>query len=156
MGQRIYATYFDNVTIAAVQDIFSAKAGAANGIEIHQLDLTAGGVTSPAEIRIRLKRLPATVTQGSGGSTPVVSPMDSGDTKSSAAALHANDTSQATTSGTAIILGAWQWQVLNPFTYLPAPEDRPVCQAAEAIVFDIPGAPSSTVVSGMMVWRELP
>jgi len=32
MGQRIYTTFFDNVSIAAVQDVFSLKAGAANGI----------------------------------------------------------------------------------------------------------------------------
>ena len=156
MGQRIYKTTFENVTISAVQDIFSLKAGAANGIEIHQIDLSAGGVTSPAEIRLRLKRLPATVTQGSGGTSPTVGFADSGDTKASAATVHANDTTQATTSGTAVILGAWQWNVLLPWQYLPAPEDRDACQAAEGFMLDIPGAPTSTVVSGTIAWRELP
>jgi hypothetical protein len=156
MGQRIYKTQFENITIAAVQDIFSMKAGAANGIEIHQIDLSAGGVTSPAEIRLRLKRLPVTVTQGSGGSTPTVSPADSGDIKASTATVHANDTSQATTAGTAAVLCAWQWNVLLPWQYLPAPEDREITQAGEAIVLDIPGSPASTVVSGSIAWREIP
>ena len=156
MGQRVYSTFFDNVTVAAAQDVFLLKAGAANGIEIHQIDLSAGGVTAPAEIRLRLKRLPATVTNGSGGSAPTVSAIDSGDTKASTATVRVNDTTQATTSGTAVTLQAHQWNVLLPWQYLPSPEDREVIQASEALILDIPAAPASTVVNGTIKWRELP
>jgi hypothetical protein len=156
MGQRIYSAAFDNVTIAAVQDVFYLKAGAANGIEIHHIQLTAGGVTAAAEIRLRLKRLPATVTAGSGGTAPTISTIDSGDTKASTATARANDTTQATTSGTAVIMLPWQWNVLGPFEHLPAPEDREVCQAAEGFVLDIPATPASTLVSGWIKWREIP
>lgn len=156
MGQRVYSTFFENVTITAVQDVFNLKAGAANGCELHQIDLSAGGVTAPAEIRLRLKRLPATVTNGSGGSVPTIGITDSGDTKAATAAVRANDTTQATTSGTAVILRAEQWNVLLPYQYLPAPEDREVIQASEALILDIPGTPASTVVSGTIKWRELP
>jgi hypothetical protein len=82
VGQRIYSMGFDTVTIAAVQDALYLKAGAANGIEIHHIQLSAGAVTAAAEIRLRLKRLPATVTAGSGGTAPTISTIDSGDTKS--------------------------------------------------------------------------
>lgn len=156
MGQRVYSTYFDNVSISAIQDVLSLKAGAANGIEIHQIDLTAGGVTTPAEIRLRIKVLPATVTQGSGGSTPVISPVDDGDTKTSTATAHANDTTQATSGGTIKILEAHQWNVLMPWQWLPPPEDRIVIQAAEGFVVDFPAAPSATSVSGTIKWREIP
>lgn len=157
MGQRIYSTIFENVSVSAVQDLFSLKAGSANGVEIHQIDITAGGVTAAAEIRLRLKRLPATVTQGSGGTAPTPNVLDSGDTKSSTVTAHVNDTTQATTGGTAATLAVWQWNVLGPFQYLPAPEDRPVCQAAEALVLDLPGAPgATTTVSGTIFWREMP
>lgn len=156
MGQRVYKATFENVTISAVQDVFYAKAGAANGIELHQIDLSAGGVTAPAEIRLRLKRLPATVTVGSGGAALTANAADSGDTRAAAATVRGNDTSQATTSGTTAIIGAFQWNVLMPWQYLPAPEDRDVIQANEALVLDIPGAPASTIVSGTIAWRELP
>ncbi|WP_431204339.1 hypothetical protein ACQ86E_04260 [Bradyrhizobium betae] len=132
------------------------KAGAANGIELHEIDLSAGGVTAPAEIRLRLKRLPATVTLGSGGSAPTGNAIDSGDTKAATATARANDTTQATTSGTPVLLAAWQWNVLTPWQYLPAPEDRETIQAGEALVLDIPGTPASTIVSGTVKWRELP
>jgi hypothetical protein len=156
LGQRVYSTMFENITIAAVQDVIALKAGAVNGIELHEIDLSAGGVTAPAEIRLRLKRLPATVTLGSGGSAPSANPIDSGDTRASTATARANDTTQATTSGTPVLLAAWQWNVLTPWQYLPAPEDRETIQAGEALVFDIPGAPASTTVSGTVKWRELP
>lgn len=159
MGQRVYSATFENVTIAAVQDIFSAKAGAANGIEIHQIDLTAGGVTAPAEIRLRLKRLGGggTITAGSAGSSLTGQPTDEGDSKASAATVRSNDTTQATMSGgTNSTLGVWQWNVLLPFQYLPAPEDREVCAGGSEFVLDTPGAPASTVVSGTIKWRELP
>ncbi len=157
MGQRIYKMIFDNVSIAAIQDVLSMKAGAANGIEIHQIDLSAGGVTSPAEIRLRLKRLSAAVTQGTGGTVLTQSSADSGDTKASTATVRANDTAQATTTGTTTFLGAWQWNVLLPWQYLPAPEDRDVCQGGEAFVLDIPTAPgAATLVSCTLAYRELP
>lgn len=156
MTARIYSTYFDNVTVAAVQDVFSLKAGTANGMRLHYVSLSAGGVTAAAEIRLRLKRMPATFTQGSGGSTPTVSAIDSGETKTSTATVHANDTTQGTTSGTAIIMAAWQWNVLGIFEFLPTPEIQPEVQATEGVVIDIPGAPASTVVSGTIMWEEQP
>jgi hypothetical protein len=157
MGHRVYATYFDNVTVAAVQDVFSLRAaGAANGCELHHIMLSAGGVTAAAEIRLRLKRLPATVTAGSVGTAPTISAVDSGDTKAATAVVRANDTTQATTSGTAAILLAWQWNVLGMFEHLPAPEDRENIQPGEALVLDIPATPASTVVSGFIKWLEEP
>lgn len=157
MGQRIYTAEFENVTISAIQDIFSLKAGAANGIEIHTIELSAAASSStPSEIRLRLKRLPATVTQGSAGSVPTIQFVDDGDTKASTAVVHANDTTIATTTGTAQILSAWQWNVILPFQYLPPPEDREVCQAAELFSLDTPAAPTSIAVSGYVKWREVP
>jgi hypothetical protein len=157
MGQRVYKTFFENVTIAALQDIFSLKAGEANGLEIHQIDLSAGGVTAPAEIRLRIKVAPATVTQGTGGTAPTISPSDSGDTKTATATARANDiTTQTTSTGTMKTLQAHQWNVLLPWQYLPAPEDREVIQAGEAFIIDVAAAPASTVVSGSIAWREVP
>jgi hypothetical protein len=157
MGQRVYSTFFDNVTVAAVQDLFSIKAGATNGVELHQVDFSAGAVTAAAEIRILLKCAPVTVTAGTGGTAPVMSPKDTGDTKAATAVVRANDiTTQMTSSGTIKTLAAWQWNVLMPFQYLPAPEDREVIQALEGLSLVVAATPASTVISGTIVWRELP
>lgn len=156
MGHRVYAANFENVTIAAVQDVFSLRAAGAQGAELHHIMLSAGAVTAAAEIRLRLRRLPATVTAGSVGTAPTISAIDSGDTKTATCVVRANDTTQATTSGTALTLCAWQWNVLGMFEHLPAPEDRENIQPGEALVLDIPGTPASTVVSGFIKWLEEP
>lgn len=158
MGQRVYVAAFDNVNIGtAVQDIFSIKAGSVNGVELHYLELNAAGVTSAAEIRMRLKTFTPTLTAGSGGSAPSMNPLDQGDSKSATATVRANDTTQATTTGTAVNLMYWQWNVLLPFQYLPAPEDRPVIEATNQLILDLQASiAATTTVSGIIKWRELP
>src|ERR1700687_2258233 len=100
MGRRIYKSTITAVTIGtAVQDIWSLLAGAANGIQLHWLQLSAGGVTIAPDLSLRLKRGTATVTIGSGGTLPAKSLVADGDSKVSGSPVHANDTTQATTSG---------------------------------------------------------
>lgn len=159
MGQRVYVAGFDNVSIGtAVQDVLSLLAGSANGCELHYLELNAASVTSPAEIRLRLKRFSgATITAGSGGTAPSMVAIDENDSKSATATVRANDTTQSTTTGTNVSLMFWQWNVLLPFQYLPAPEDRPVIAAGNKLTLDLPAAiGAATVVSGIVKWREMP
>ena len=74
MGQRIYTANFENITVSAIQDILSIKAGAANGIELHTIELSAAASSStPSEIRLRLKRITGTLTAGTGGTAPAAS-----------------------------------------------------------------------------------
>jgi hypothetical protein len=153
--ERLYTIVFENVTVAAVQDLLTVKAGATNGLELRRLSLSASGVTSAAEIRIRLKRLPATVTLGSGGSTPTIQKVSSRLNISPLSTAHANDTTQATTSGTAATLANWSWQVLQDFLEVPPTEgERWECDVSEALVLDVIAAPASTVLSGIMVFKE--
>lgn len=160
MGRRIYQAGFDNVTIGtAVQDIFSILASSTKGIQLHHIHLDAAGVSAAAQIRMRLKRGTATVTQGSGGSAPTPFVTDAGDASTPATAtVHCNDTTQATTSGAFTNAGYFQWDVLLPFDYMPGPEDedREVALPTQAIILDLPATITSTLVSGFIKWRELP
>jgi hypothetical protein len=160
MGRRIYKSGVDTVTIGtAVQDIWSMLAGASNGIQLHWLNCSAAGVTTAAELRLRLKRGTATVTQGSGGSTPAKNLVDDGDSKASGTTVHANDTTQATTTGNFTgYVEFFQWNVLLPFDYMPGPEDedRPACSVSEAWILDLPAVIVSTVISQNVAWREYP
>lgn len=157
MGQRVYTAQFHNVSVSAIQDLLSIKAGSANGVEVHYVSLTATGQTTPSEFDIQVKRLPATVTAGSGGSAPTMAAVDDGDTKSATATVRANDTTQATTSGTAVTCESEYWNVLLPYNHMPAPEDRYVLQASEELVWALSTAPgSATTLAGTIKWRELP
>jgi hypothetical protein len=160
MPRRIYAGGFDNVSIGtAVQDIFSVKSGASNGIKLHHIHLEAASVTTAAQIRMRLKRGTATVTQGSGGSAPTPGAVDVNDSLAAGSVLHCNDTTQATTSGnfTGLVI-YFQWNVLLPFDYMPGPEDedRDRCTVSQALILDLPAVITATTVSGFIKWEEYP
>ena len=159
MTGRVYVAGFDNVSVGtAVQDVLSLLAGSAKGIELHYIELNAAGVTSPAEIRLRLKRFSgATITAGSGGTAPSMYLLDENDGTAASATVRANDTTQSTTTGTNVSLMFWQWNVLLPFQYLPTPEDRPVITAGNKLILDFPAViGAATTVSGIIKWREVP
>jgi hypothetical protein len=160
MGRRVYKSAVDSNSIGtAVQDIWLLFAGASNGIQLHWMQCTAASVTTAAQLRLRLKRGTATVTAGSGGSTPAVNLVDSGDTKASGSTVHANDTTQATTSGNFTgLVEYFQWNVLLPFDYMPGPEDedRPACLVSQALILDLPAVITATTVSQNASWREYP
>lgn len=153
--KRVYTATFENVTIGtAVQDIFYVKAGTTNLIELHSIILTAGqAITTPAEIRVRLKKGTGTVTAGSAGSALTGQPADSFDPAALSTA-RSNDTTQATATAF-LTLGAWQWNELLPFELLWPADDRPQCKPSEGFVLDFPAAIAAAVsVSGVLTWAE--
>jgi len=160
MGRRIYQSGFDTISIGtAVQDIWLLFAGASNGIQLHWIQLTAASVTTAAQIRLRLKRGTATVTVGAGGTLPGKNFVDDGDSKASGSTVHANDTTQATTTGNFTgYTDYFQWNVLLPFDFMPGPEDedRPTCSVSEALILDLPAVITATTVSSFAKWREYP
>ena len=162
MGRRIYTAGFDTVALGtALMDIWSLFNGATNGAQLHWMQMTAAAVTTAAQERLRLKRGTATVTQGTGGSTPAKNFVDDGDSKASGATLHANDvTTQATTTGNFTgFVEYFQWNVLLPFDYMPGPEDedRPADSISEIFILDFPVAPGvGYSASSFMRWREYP
>lgn len=153
---RLYSIVFENVTVSAVQDLMIVKASATNGLALRRFSLSASGVTAAAEMRVRLKRLPATVTIGSGGTAPTVQKVQSRlNVASLSTNARVNDTSQATTSGTAVTLANWNWNVLQDFIEVPATEEeRWEADVSEALCVDLIAAPASTVLSGVMVFEE--
>lgn len=154
--ERIYTISFENVTVSALQDFFALKASATNGIAVRRISLSAGGVTVPAEIRLRLKRMPVTYTIGSGGSAPAIQKVNSLlPFASMSTNARANDTSQSTTSGTQQILMTWQWNVLQDFQEVgPTDDERWECTLSEGLVVDCAAAPASTAMSGTFVFEE--
>lgn len=159
MPRRVYTAGFDNVAVGtAVQDILSVRSSAAKGIKLHHIHLEAASITTAAQLRMRLKRLTATVTPGSGGSAPTPVAVDPGDTLAAAAVARCNDTTQATTSGSTQILGYFQWNVLLPFDYMPGPEDedRERADVSQAIILDLPAVIVATTISGFIKWEEYP
>lgn len=159
---RAYAQAFTAVAITAVQDLFYAKPAADKPCVLEAVYLSnVGGAADAGDaqeelLRIEILRLPATVTVGSGGSSVTPSPLATNDAAAGFTA-RANDTTVATTSGTALTMHADGWNVRQPYIWLPPPEHRLMVANAQALVVRLNTAPAdSLTVSGVAIVRELP
>jgi hypothetical protein len=141
---RIYRAPFDQVTISAVQDLIQVTGATGKMCRVLQCVISpaiAATIATNAVLGARVRFLPATVTPGTGGTTPSIGKNDPGDSAASFTAL-ANNTSKATTSGTAVVhidTGFHNYQgydsgpLANPIPFGPS----------EAVVFELTTAPPS-------------
>lgn len=143
---RIYTVVFVGTLTAAGGDTDLVALKPADDKPIKLRKWTIGqtsevGDTAEENIRISLLRLPATVTDGSGGSS--VTPQILGDSADSAAGFTArcNDTTVTTTSGTASTLYEHAWNERNvpcEYNYLSETEQsKPKAKQGEALVLRI-------------------
>lgn len=152
---RSYSIQFNNVAVAAVQDLLAAYAGASMPFEIAGLVIGQVTGTTVQNLRITVKRLPATVTSGTGGNAATPKRLMRGD---SAATItgRINDTTQATTSGTPDILHADAFNTVNGYQFFWLPQDCPTIGMNEAAVVSLDQGPGSAMtMSGTLYVREL-
>jgi hypothetical protein len=153
---RIYTMGFNNVTLSAAQDLLALYAGSTKIFAVLSVNLGQVTGTSVANQRIRIRYLPTTVTSGSGGSAGTIKPIVPGDAAATVTG-RINDTTQATTSGTAVDYWDDQWNTINGMLFVPPIPSRPfVCGLSGAIVVSLDTAPASLVSSGSITFEELP
>lgn len=161
---RIYTvTYTGTLTAVGTDcDLFYFKPAADKPIRIRGFRLcqfTEFGDAQEEDIRISIIYLPATVTAGSGGSS--VTPVDVDTTNNSTAGFTArcNDTTLATTSGTARTLEELAWNERNTpcdFRWLDERE-QPNCANAAAIVIRNQTTVADDLSIAITAWvEELP
>lgn len=141
---RTYTVGFDGVSVAAAQDLLQIKGAASKVLLIKRVWLGATPTTlaTAQGLRLRCRYLPATVTDGSGGTTPTPQPLSPGDAAASFTAL-ANNTTPATSSGTARLLYPWGEHIYNGENWVfPKP---PEIIASTSFVFELLAAPSASV-----------
>ena len=156
MSGRTYNVAFKNVSVSAVQDLIAVTATANMAFEV--VSFTIGQTdnpTTPALLAISLKHLPATVTAGSGGNSATPDkdlPTDAAATVTG----RINDTTQATTGGTADYPHVDVWNTVNGYGWIFPKDGRPSCKPSEAMVLSLDTAPGGAIhVSGSMKIREL-
>lgn len=162
---RAYAVEFHSTTITTAggdQDLFYIKPAADKPCIIEAVYLSNVGVAADAgdaqeELhRIEVIRLPATVTVGSGGAAMTPNPLATNDTAAGFTA-RINDTTVATTSGTALWLHSEGWNVRQSYIWLPPPEHRPIVANAQAIVVRLGSTLTDDIVcNGTCIVREIP
>lgn len=111
----VYTVVGQGTVTAAGTDADFVELTPADDKPIALLGLKAGnwsevGDSAEEGVRVSIIRLPATVTSGSGGSSPTPQKTDSAQAAAGFTA-EVNNTTVATTSGTAEILEEWGWNI---------------------------------------------
>ena len=153
---RKYVVTFEKVSVSAVQDLIAIYGASGKMTRILEVALSDVDGTAPTntQLALRCRYLPATVSAGSGGTTGITpSKTDPGDAAASITA-GTNNTTKATTGGTAVVLREDGCNVFQGYTYaFPAP---PVIGPSEAFVFEIITAPGSALtMSGTVTVEEM-
>jgi hypothetical protein len=152
---RIYSVTFENVTVSAAQDLLQIKGASNKMLRILRRWVGATDTTIPTGqmLRLRERILPATVTDGSGGSTPTPVKHDQGDAAATFTAL-ANNTTPATTNGTAVVVYTAGCHIFNGFDDIH--DDPPTVIPNASYVFELLSTVSGTVhLSGGVEVEEL-
>src|SRR5581483_6587032 len=139
---RTYAVTFEKVSISATQDLFQINGASGKMLRIKRIAVSSVDATPPTAgmLALRCSLLTATVTNGSGGSSPTPRPLDLGDAAASFTAK-ANNTTPATTNGTKTTIEENGCHLYAGFDYsLPVP---PVVGPSEAFVFELITTPNS-------------
>lgn len=157
---RVYSVAFENVAITAVQDLFELTPAANKPVKLIALYLSnVGGTADAADaqeelLRISIRRVPATVTSGSGGTAPTPRLVDPSDAAAGATA-EVNNTTQATSSGTIETLHPDGWNVRIPYALVFTPEMQWEAINGQVLVVSLLAAPADSVnCSGVLYFEE--
>ena len=152
---RAYITEFENVAVAAAQDLFEIVPADDKPCKIGYIILTQNTELGDAqEEQLRLRIIRGHTTVGSGGGTDNESPIDPND----AAAGYVGGINNTTIAsvGSVVNLHSENWNIRVPFIYMPPPEFRlKVTQAEISMVLRLLAAPGDSVtMSGVMCVLE--
>jgi hypothetical protein len=162
MQGRIYTVQFDNVAITTAADFFELDPAADKPIRILAIDIGQTNRTGDANedmVRWAIARFSgATITSGSGGTTPTPVPLNPGDVAASFTAEAANTTA-ATTSGSNFVAHVSTFNTRVGLLWVPPPECLTLCVdngGNSKLLVRLLEAPSaSTTFSGTCYVEEL-
>lgn len=153
---RRYPVTFERVSVTVAQDLVQVKGAAGKTLRIISQRCKPADGTLPTAMNLafRGRFLPATVTDGSGGSSWSGGPYDPGDSAASFTAK-LNNTTKATTSGTPIVNTEGGEHEFNGYEKVYPVGEQPVVGPSESYVFELLNAPAATaVLSGEVIVEE--
>jgi hypothetical protein len=154
---RIYKVTFENVAVSALQDLFQIKGAAGKILRVKRWIVGASDSTlvTAQSLRFRCSYLPATVTDGSGGTSPTPRLTDPGDAAATFTAK-ANNTTQASSSGTEVTLDVWGKHIFEGLDHIYPLGTEPVVNPSTSVVLELLAAPTGTThLSGEAVVEEI-
>jgi hypothetical protein len=145
------------VAVTAAQDLIQIKNASASHKTCRILRRWVGAtdttIPTGQMLRLRERILPSVVSDGSGGTTPTPVKHDQGDAGNTFTAF-ANNTAQATTNGTAVVIYATGVHIFNGFDDIH--DEPPTLADAQSYVFELLSTVSGTVhLSGGVEVEEI-
>jgi hypothetical protein len=154
---RCYTVNFEDVTVSAVQDLFSFDAATDKPIELVALEFAQNTETGDAaEEQLRIKVTRGNTTVGSGGTAPTPQPTSPGDSAAGFTA-RVNDTTQAS-AGTAVDLISTAFNVRVGYSWGPVPYGMGIWTSGTSLlVVKLMAAPADALdLSGTATIIEYP
>lgn len=145
---RIYTVATEAVSLATTpQDLIEIIGAAGKIVKIRRVHFGATDTTLPTAqmLDLRCQFLGATVTNGTGGSSPSAKPVDPGDAAASFTAKANNSTTQASSSGTTNTLQVWGVHIYAGLDFTFPSNAQPTIGPSEAFVFSLQSTLSGTV-----------
>ena len=156
MSGRVYTATFQNVTVAAAQDLFELIADATAVIELISFQLSQATLVGDAAeemLRISVEGHSGGISGGSGGTTPGEIPTELGNA-AAVTVVDANNTTEIS-GGTKVTHEELIWNVRVPLQIYYPPEERYYASPTDALTITLLTAPTSTSMSGMVKFREI-
>lgn len=153
---RMYSAVFEGVSVSAVQDFFEITAPSTGVVCLHEVHITQDASETSEQLPVRILRVPATVTSGSGGTAPTARKLGGAGDAAAAATVEVNNTTVATTTGTLEVLRRTGDNMLNGWHWVFTPESRIWIAPSGVVVVRLVTAPAgATAMSGELVWEEI-
>lgn len=152
---RMYTAVFNNVAVAAIQDLFELVAPSDSVVVLHDIHISQNtDVGDAAEEILRIELTSGHTTSGSGGSSVTPVPISLG-AAAFGGTCEANNTTQAS-SGTIVTRYVWNWNIRGPFDKIFTPETRPIISPSARMCIELPAAPADSItMSGSITFEEL-
>ena len=154
MYGRIYTVRVAPTAVSAALDFLELVPATDKPVVIHKVVITPTDSETNQQVRVTVRILPATLTSGSGGSTPTSHTRNSHDA-ASAYTVEAFNTSRATTSGTAQYQADEAFPSQGGYEYLPDIYERPIVYAGQGFIVGIEESLAGATVGGYAVVEEL-
>ncbi len=154
MYGRIYTIRATPTAVSSPVDFLEIAPGSNRPLILHKVVISPTQSETNQQVQATVRTLPATLTSGSGGSTPTIHKKNESDAAGSMT-VEAFNTTRATSSGTAAYHCDEGFPSQGGFEYLPDISERPIIKNGEALVVGIEETLSGAIVGGYAVVEEL-
>lgn len=157
MSRMYWVPYTGTLTNAGGNsDLLSVQPADDKPIKLRRViisQISEVGDAAEEGLQISLQRFPATFTVGSGGSAVTPTPIDSADA-ACGATVRCNDTTVATTSGTAVAFGYVGWNIRGYVDLYLNPEEAGKAKQAEGLIVRCDTTPADDITINLMFLIE--